>query len=146
MREDFRVVGRDGKPIAIVELKNRRGLSPQIAATYRRNLVAHEAVGDAPYLLILSQDRGYLWKDVSSGVLDAAPTAAFSMASVIQRYVGNLQNRWLFQTEFGLLVLQWLEDLASGRVDSSVEPERSLRQTGFSDMVLGGRIESGVGV
>lgn len=143
MPEDFRVTTHDGSLAAIVELKNRQNLSPDVAIEYRRNLLVHGALPRSPFFLLLSQDMGYLWKDASPTALDVAPTRAFPMTDVVKRYrVTQLDGR-LAGIAFALLVLPWLNDLSSGRRNYSQEPEKSLAQTGFLDAIKGGNIELG---
>lgn len=146
MAEDFRITTRDGTPIAVVELKNRQNLSPDVAVEYRRNLLLHGALPRSPYFLLLSQDRGYIWKDANPAELDAVPTRTFPMSEVVERYSVILPDSRLTGVAFALLILPWLNDLSSGRRDSGQEPESSLAQTGFLDAIQGGSVELGAAV
>lgn len=144
MAEDFRITTHDGSPIAIVEIKNRQNLSPDVAIQYRRNLLVHGALPRSLFFLLLSQDRGYIWKDANPAELDVAPTRAFPMSDVVERYSLTHSDSRLTGTAFALLVLPWLNDLSSGSHDDGQEPERSLAQTGFLDAIQGGNVELGV--
>ncbi|HEX6797125.1 MAG TPA: hypothetical protein VF116_05345 [Ktedonobacterales bacterium] len=144
MSADFRITARDGAPVALVEIKNRQNLSPDVAIQYRRNLLVHGALPRSSFFLLLSQDRGYIWKDASATDLDAAPTQTFPMSHVVERYSLIPSDGRLTGTAFALLVLPWLNDLSSGRRDDCQEPETSLAQTGFLDAIRGGHVELGV--
>lgn len=63
MSANFRIIARDGTPVALVEIKNRQNLSADVAIQYCRNLLVHGALPRSPYFLLLSQDVGYIWKD-----------------------------------------------------------------------------------
>jgi len=124
--------------VAAVEVKNREELSPQMAAMLRRNLVSHGILPDVPYFILVSQDKGFLWKQRK--LIDAAspPDLEFSMKEVIRRYAPpNLEGR-LSGSELTLLVFIWLAELSQSREGTTVEPEQTLAQSGFLDAIKGG--------
>ena len=58
---DIVVRDSEGNALALVEVKNRQELSPDIAATLRRNLISHGLANqNARFFLLVSQDMGYL--------------------------------------------------------------------------------------
>jgi hypothetical protein len=124
----------EGNTIAVVEVKNRENLSKDVAIDLRRNLIMHGLVPVAPYFLLLSQDSGFLWKDMGLAALDAPPTQEFSMRPVLQRYLPQMEseNR-LGESILELLVLQWLNEIAIDGRESPEEPERLLATSGFLD-------------
>jgi hypothetical protein len=142
---DVVVLTPRGDPIALVETKNREDLSREVAMILRRNLVAHGLAKRAPYFLLVSQDRGFLWDERSGGKLLAAPVAEFSMVPVIQRYLPQVgpEDR-LRGAQLDLVVAQWLNDLAFGEPDPRGEPERSLVPTGFLTGIRGGTVHADV--
>jgi len=140
---DFVVRGSDGSQAAIIELKNAQNLTRKDATQFRRNLVVHGFVPSAPYLLLLSQDHGYLWRDKKPSKLEVPPDAEFRMDVVIRRYVRDLGQRRLSGIEFELLVLQWLDDLNTGLVAATEEPERTLASLGLFNLLRGGSVEVG---
>lgn len=146
MSADFRIVARDGTPVALVELKNRQHLTPDVAIEYRRNLLVHGALPRMPYFLLLSQDQGYIWKDANPTDLNVAPSETFPMSDVVSRYSVILPDGRLTEFAFALLILPWLNDLSSGSRDHDQEPERSLAQTGFLEAIRGGSVELGAAV
>jgi hypothetical protein len=140
---DFVVRGSDGSQAAIIELKNAQNLTRKDATQFRRNLVVHGFVPSVPYLLLLSQDRGYLWRDKKPSNLEAPPDAEFPMDVVIRRYVRDLGQRRLSGIEFELLILQWLNDLSTGSVAATEEPERTLASLGLYNLLRSGSVEVG---
>ncbi|HET8852453.1 MAG TPA: hypothetical protein VFN02_07995, partial [Ktedonobacteraceae bacterium] len=95
-RPDILVRDPDGFPIAIVEIKNRQNLSRDVATELRRSMVAHGLPARVPYFLLLSQDVGYLWKDVKQTDLDAPPTYEFPMDKVVTRYLKEDSEQRLY--------------------------------------------------
>src|SRR5215211_3684499 len=123
---DIIVQDADGGVLALVEVKNRENLTPDIAAALRRNLIAHGSVNWwARFFLIVSQDSGYLWDQESLPRLDVSPpTVVFPMRSVVERYLPSFVNgRRLSGSTLELAVSQWLWDLANEVEDRPREPE-----------------------
>jgi hypothetical protein len=140
---DLMVRDGQGTPIALVEIKNLPDLSVDGASAVLRNLLTHGlAKPPARFLLIVSQETGYLWDqedwDVSTG---GQPAAAFRMGDVVNRYLPSLAgNRRLSHSQLELAVSQWLWDLANGSEDRPIEIESELDQTAFLDHIRGGRV------
>ncbi len=143
-RADFLLRSPLGEPIAVVELKNAQTLSPESATALRRNMRTHGLLFAARYFLVLSQTEGFLWDERQYPHLDAPPGRVFSMAGVIDRYLRpDKDYGWLREGELGLVVSQWLSDLADGaeRVPDS-EAERNLEEAGFLRAVRGADVLS----
>lgn len=148
---DVLVRGAFGSPIAIVEIKNREHLTQEVAIDLRHNMLAHGLPLSAPYLLILSQDVGFLWKQSSvgsdshsqedSGLYQAPPTLEFPMDKIVQRYMDSAEwGKRIRATSLELIVIQWLFDLSSLPQDASEEPEKSLASHGFIQALKGAEI------
>ena len=89
MAVDLLVLGSDGRLVAAVEVKNLPDLSPDVAVELRRNLVEHGTARDAPYFLLVSQDRGFLWQRSEDDDLDARPNVEFPMSPAVARYLSD---------------------------------------------------------
>ena len=141
------MIARDaaGDPVAVIEVKNREGLTPEIAAQLHRNMAAHGLIGRAPYFLLLSQDVGYLWRERPDSPIDAPPAVRFPMGTVVERYaVGALDGKRLRELELEPLVVHWLSELSAGRPGqrgANEEPERSLAEAGLLDALRDATIE-----
>jgi hypothetical protein len=108
---DLAVQAANGDVLALVEVSNPEHLSPDIAVTLRRNLIAHGFVdAGTPFFLIVSQDIGYLWDQGALPRGDIAPpTIEFPMASVVGRYLPSFVGGGrLAGSDLELAVLQWL--------------------------------------
>lgn len=142
---DVLVLTPEGSPVALVEAKNREGLSREIAAELRRNLMVHGLLQRVPYFLLVTQDRGFLWEQHPGSELPASPAAEFSMESVVRRYLPQVRSvERLRGAQLAFIVAQWLNELASGQLDLSGEPERLLAPTGFLAEIQGGAVRAGI--
>jgi hypothetical protein len=71
-RPDFLVLSPDDRVQLVVEVKNLRGISPEWAADYRRNLLAHSILPDADFFLLAFSESLFLW-DNARGDAEALP-------------------------------------------------------------------------
>lgn len=137
---DLIIKNIEGNPIAVVEVKNLKDLSREEAIEMRRILLTHGFPSYTPYFLLLSQEIGFLWKDVKPNDLDAAPTYEFPMDKVVVRYSEGTPTRRLYGAELEWLVLQWLTNLATKPQRYSEEPEKTLAHAGFNDSIKGASV------
>ena len=139
---DILVETQDGKPLLIVEVKNRAGIDGDIAASIRRNLVDDYGLSEtpSPAFLLVSQERGFLWTGAHADRL-AQPPHQFSMVGVVKRYLPNLApERWLWGEELRLVVVQWLHDLIGGASALDTEAELTISELGLLASLRGARV------
>lgn len=136
---DIVVTSESGLPVAVVEVKNRPGLTAEIAASIRRNLIIHHLASPlAPYFLIISQDTGWLWAEHPKSAPEALPTVGFPTAPIISGYTPWLQpSERLSGGSLEFVVANWLSDLALGRAPELGDVIAPLSGTGFLE-ALGG--------
>lgn len=142
-QNDILIQGPQGLPIAVVEVKNRQNLSRNIATDFRRNMLAHGLLSQAPYFLLTSQDKGFLWKQGKPENPDALPDYEFAMQNVISRYAKQNKGERLHGPVLELVIYQWLLDLTMGTHKSLEEPEKTLAQAGFNRSIKGAKIITG---
>ena len=136
VRPDIVIQDRDGQPIAIVEIKNLSDLSEQVALEMLNNLRIYDLLENIPFALVLSQEQGFIWKDLEPETGPVQPTASFSMKEVVQRHLPNLVNGdRVYKTTLELLVLGWLIGLTAIGDNIQSEPETTLKETGFIDAI-----------
>lgn len=141
-RSDIEVYSPDHRLQLVVEVKSTPGASPAWAARFRRNLLAHGAVPDAPYFLIAVPDCLFLWSR-GAGV-DVPPDYEAATSDVVREYLGS----WAADaTDLGEGSLQialgaWLRDLAQSvrkpRRDS--EADRMLLDSGAYQAIRRGSV------
>ena len=132
-RPDILILSPEDLPIAVVEVKNRQDLTREVATALRRNIIIHSLLPQTPFFLLISQDVGFLWKSVASP--NAPPAYEFPMSKVVTRYLKREPGERLYGIELEFLVLQWLNDLASGKLKTSEEPEKTLALAGFNESI-----------
>lgn len=133
VRVDLLARDKQGRAIAIVELKNRPGLSARAAAELRRNIIVH-GLRQIPYFLVLSQDKGYLWKP--DAPIDTMPQHSFLTRSVIPSHViESARNGRLTERELEFFVLQWLLELPRKSPEHLQDFENELIRSGFVDAI-----------
>jgi len=139
-RSDFALRAVDGTILALVEVKNREDLSPEVAASIRRNRIVH-GLHPARYFLLLSQDKGYIWRDGGRGGRSAPPTAEFSMKEVIGRYLPDRDpTERLKGVQLELIIGKWLDDMTTGMLRQPTSAETALASTRFLDDIEGASV------
>lgn len=118
--------------IVLVELKNRRELTPEVAAALRRNMIAHGAYQRVPYFMIVSQDIGYVWAPDDDPSTEATTGTRFNMGEVIPHYYSAFDpDVRLREAELILIVEQWLDDLIHRNLSDVPDPGNTLRRSGL---------------
>jgi hypothetical protein len=124
-----------GRVVASVEIQNLQNLTRDAATYIRYNMLVDGLLARTPYFLVMSQDKGYLWKDSWQEGDDAPPTYEFPTNNIAPRYVKRKPGERLYAVEIELLAFQWLTDLAKGKQKIGEEPENTLAQAGFIDTI-----------
>lgn len=127
---DILVTNAEMQPI-VVEVKNKEHLTREDAVRLFRDLTAYAALPAAPYVLVISQEVGFLWKDplVTSPM---PPPLEFPMDEVIGRYVPDISpSRRLRPQELQVASARWLLQLTGIGADDRTSAERMLRDVGF---------------
>jgi hypothetical protein len=139
---DFEVTGRSGNTVALVEVKNLPHLTAASAIDFRQGLLDDEhAAPPSAYLLVVSQDRAFLWEPEQAGNNVAEPAASFPMRPVLRNYLEDaLLDQHLRSGELDLAVLQWMSDVARGR---DLIPSQPNSLAKFAERIRGGTVHGG---
>lgn len=113
-RADFVVYSPDHKLQLVVEVKGTQGSDAKWAAKLRRNLLAHDAVPNAPYFMLVLPDMLYLWSGASDK--DAPPPNFYAKTrTVLAQYLshsgGAAPSTSIGERGLQLAVHSWLSDL-----------------------------------
>ena len=114
VRADIVVRGADGAIVALVEVKNREGLTADIARQIREMLFTNGLVQSlSPYFLMISQNDGFLWDQRrQDSAFDAAPTSSFSMRPVMAwLFPSSSSTDHLHESALERAVATWLSFL-----------------------------------
>jgi hypothetical protein len=115
-RPDIAIVGQNGASLAIVEVKNLPELGAA-AATRVRDALIENLGRSARYLLVLSQESGFIWELAPSGDVVDQGGERLSMRPVLREYLTDAElDRRIRGAELELVFSHWFGDLARGRV------------------------------
>jgi hypothetical protein len=136
MRADIVGFDKNGQLKLVAEVKSRTGASPQWAAQFRRNLLAHGAIPRVDYFLIVLPDRLYLWKDKWDD-LERLPDYEADAEALVRGFSGTSDS------SLELAAVGWLAHVMAERFDEELaDPEyKWLRESGLVESLKGGRIE-----
>jgi hypothetical protein len=135
LRPDIAILSPNGRVVASVEVQNLLNFTRKAATEIRYNMLVDGLLTRTPYFLVMSQDKGYLWKDPWQEGDNVPPTFEFPTSNIFPRYVKREPGERLYEVELELLAFQWLTDLAKGKQTISEEPEKTLAQAGFIDCI-----------
>ena len=142
-RPDIEVYSPDHSLQLVVEARRTTGASREWAARFRRNLLAHAAVPNAPFFLLAFPATLYLWRNGAG--LDSPPDYEAPASDVLREYLGA----WAATTEdVGEESLQialgaWLRDLTQAFREprSHSAADQMLVASGLYDAIQHGSIE-----
>jgi hypothetical protein len=143
---DIAVYGPDNQLALAVEVKSIPNRSPEWAARFRRNLLAHQHVPNAPYFMFVLPDRIYLWvdSDIDEGTVE--PTYDIDAQPILHDYFAQtgFQAEQLGSQSLELIVASWLSQLIHQDVDELDDSLTWLVESGLYEAIAGGFVEYGV--
>lgn len=142
-RPDISVHSPDRTLQLVVEVKSRPGASSEWAAKFRRNLLANGAVPNAPYLIIASPQRLYLWRKGPN--TEVPPDFSAGTQEVLKEYLGKLaeQSPHLTEESLQIALISWLRDLTFRRPPrQDSDAERILVESGAYEAIRDGAVTS----
>ncbi|MGH2487609.1 MAG: hypothetical protein ACRDHE_16530 [Ktedonobacterales bacterium] len=139
-RYDLVVRNDHGNLVALVQIKNAKSFPIEFATLLAGQMLEDGALAEIPYLMVLSQEVGYLWHNATTGTITPASAVQIDMTAVLDRYLQDDRDRRLIEAELVLRVQQWLIELSLGRIMPTSEPDRTLATLGFLDAIRGGLV------
>lgn len=125
---DLLAFGPGGDIVLVGQVKSRLGTSEAWARGFRRNMLAHGTIPRAPFFLIATPERLYLWKQDQPDQNDRPPEFTLDTRKEFQHYLGNSTR--IFQSmgdgALELIVSSWLTEVA-GRNPQQVKNDPSTR-------------------
>ena len=142
---DLALFNSHGQLIAIVEIKSKIGTSRKWATLTRRNIVAHGNIGDAPYFLLVTPDRLYIWKEAGADPTPIEPTHEADTTAELAPYFlsSGVNPAGVSGHAFELIVGAWFGDVmrSDRRSEESTDALHWLVKSGLSAAVQDGRVE-----
>jgi hypothetical protein len=147
---DLSVFDSGGQLAAVVEVKAQRWKSPEWAAEFRRNLLAHGWETRPRFFLIVTLDRIFIWKDAGIDPEIVPPDYIVDAHPVFEPYfeAARLDADQIDPFSFEMIVASWLNNLALVRDPAAELPshEHVFIESGFLDAIRRGNVEHEVAV
>ncbi len=147
MIADIIVHGRDGNLQLVVEIKNKLDATPEWASRFRRNLLVHAMLPDAPFFLLALPDAFYFWKSAGPISQSAPPDFWSPVASFFaahpEKALSSLEG--ISEQGLHLLVASWLEELIHSNESVPFGTETQwLVESGLISAIQGGSVRDEV--
>jgi hypothetical protein len=144
MNPDFVVYSPSNQLLLVVEVKATRSESPEWAAKFRRNLIAHGAIPDAPFFLLILPEHAYLWKNALA-TQEAPPTFVTRTKNLLDPYLSRYGDDYsaLTGSSLELAVRSWLNDLANPNWHSQASEDQLLTDSGLAAQIRDGAVSYG---
>jgi hypothetical protein len=110
---DLAIYNRDGQLVLVAEIKTKLNASPEWAAQFRRNILAHGTFPKAPYFLMAFPDRFYLWTDADIRLDQSEPTYVIDARPIFQPYFerAGVTAEQISEQSLELIVASWLGEI-----------------------------------
>ena len=143
---DLSVVNQNNQLILVVEVKRKTNASPDWAAKFRRNILAHGTFPRAPYFLLAFPDQFYLWAEAELNLELSKPTYRIDARPILQPYFekAGVTANTISGQSLELVVASWLSEIMHAeRPPQEVdETYRWVINSGLQAALAGGRLES----
>jgi hypothetical protein len=144
IRTDIAITDEAGSLAALVEVKGKLGTTSDWAAAMRRNLAAHGVLPDAPYFVIATPDRFYVWERKTNNPTAVHPDFSFELTAALRPHLDEvgMEPGELAESSLELLLASWLSELTRGVAEVGI-PKAALdrlRTSGFLSLIRGGRV------
>ena len=137
-----------GELALVVEVKNRLGTTTEWAVEFRRNLAVHDLLPQAPYFLLATPDRFYLWTRIGAAVDLVKPDVESNPSTFLRPYYesAGLSPETLRGGGFEMFVAAWLAEVqrADGPDCLPEESRELLIDSGLFEAIRGGSLHRGI--
>ncbi len=141
IQPDIIVESRLGSPVAVIEVKNQRGLDSETATALRRNLIVHSVVPNAQFFALINQENIFLWSRPAEEDTAAPPDIVVPATEILQRYADGIDTSVRLRgRDLELIVYQWLTELTLRDSFILTGVEQELNATGFLTAVRDGTV------
>jgi hypothetical protein len=145
-RWDLSIDNRDGQLVLGVEVKRKANVSPQWAAEFRRNILAHGTFPKAPYFLMVFLDKFYLWTEAEAQLDQSEPTYTIDARPILQPYFerAGITATQIDGQSLELIVATWLGEIMHTEPlpENGDTTQRWLIDSGLYAALAGGKFES----
>jgi hypothetical protein len=143
-RWDLAVNDDKGQLVLVVEIKRRLNTSPEWAAQFRRNILAHETFPKIPYFLMVFPDKFYLWTSNNEHLDLDLPHYIINANSILKPYFErlNMTVEKIAPQSFELMISSWLSEVIyAGRSPVNDDSQGWLVDSGLYAALIGGQFQ-----
>jgi hypothetical protein len=144
MKPDFMLYTKSNELLLVVEVKAIRNEDEQWAVKLRRNLIAHGAVPESPFFLLVLPEHVYLWKDAPA---EASPNVVSDTKHILRPYLSKFGEHALHLSESSLelAVRSWLNDIAdpTRHKTATADENKLLEESGLATRMRHGAVLCG---
>jgi hypothetical protein len=142
---DLSIQNRNGQRILDIEVTTKLNASPEWAAQFRRNILAHGTFPKAPYFLMVFPDRFYLWTDADAQSEQSEPTYSIDARPILQPYFqrAGVAAEQISSQSLELIIESWFWEIihSSKSPKDFDESQQWLVDSGLYEALAGGRFE-----
>jgi hypothetical protein len=142
---DLSIKDRNGQLVLVVEVKRKTNASPDWAAAFRCNILAHGIFPTAPYFLMVFPDKFYLWANTETHPDQTKPTYTIDARPILQPYFerAGVRADQISGQSLEIIIASWLGEIMYS--DQSAEALDSslywLVESGLYNALAGGRFD-----
>ena len=144
MRADIAVYDKKEQLVAVIEVKNKKGMSKDWAIKLRRNLFAHGLWPEIKYFILALPDRLYIWSNTTNMPVEVEPDYEIDITELLKPFYerSGISLEQISQYGFELILISWLNEViqtASEQPDNK-KIQDSLIKSGLFEALKTGRI------
>ena len=143
LRSGITVVAPDLRPLLAVEVRTKKGASPEWAADLRGEQVRHAPpAGSAAYFLVVVPDRLFLWSRAHGKDAGALPDYVADPRPLLGSVVdpARMDVGTVSRATLEMIVTAWLHALVHPRGARAAADGAWLRESGLSEAIRGGSV------
>ncbi|MFZ4660987.1 MAG: hypothetical protein ACOYNY_28500 [Caldilineaceae bacterium] len=144
---DLMAYDKNGQLVLSVDIRKSPTASPEWAAEFRKNILAHGVYPITPYFLVALADQFFLWKNGDVADPGSKPTYTIDATSIVDPYLKRLNSTAddIDRSTFKLILSAWLGKLIyHGCPQEEIKKEaRWLVDSGLYDAINGGSLAYG---
>jgi len=139
---DMSILDEDDRNAAVIEIQAGSDLSQKDVMETRQWLLRRDLLPDNVYLMVVSQDTGFLWNRTAPKDTNFPPDYEFPMQGVVSRYFPSLKSsdERLWDVVLETVIYQWMLDLSAELRDANDTPENIIAPSGFLEALKVGDI------
>jgi len=130
----------------LVEVTGQHGTTDVWAARFRRNLLEHDTMPNAPFFLIATPERLYFWRQNDPSPREEPPHFTMDATVELKPYFETFKQDPKTVSGYALewILFSWLNDIAwNGRLGPKDDPSfRWLSESGLLEALKSARIEA----